>query len=82
NIGAGSVTCNYDGRNKFPTTIGDRCFVGSDTMMVAPVTLGDDSATAAGSTITGDVPAGALGVGRARQQNLEGWAFKKKQMEK
>jgi bifunctional UDP-N-acetylglucosamine pyrophosphorylase/glucosamine-1-phosphate N-acetyltransferase len=82
NIGAGSVTCNYDGKNKFPTTIGDRCFVGSDTMMVAPVTLGDDSMTAAGSTITADVPAGALGVGRARQKNLEGWALKKKQMEK
>jgi bifunctional UDP-N-acetylglucosamine pyrophosphorylase/glucosamine-1-phosphate N-acetyltransferase len=82
NIGAGSVTCNYDGRNKFPTTIGDRCFVGSDTMMVAPVTLGDDSATAAGSTITADVPAGALGLGRARQRNIEGWTSKKKQLEK
>jgi bifunctional UDP-N-acetylglucosamine pyrophosphorylase/glucosamine-1-phosphate N-acetyltransferase len=78
NIGAGSITCNYDGRNKFPTTIGDRCFVGSDTMMVAPVTLGDDSATAAGSTITEDVPSGALGVGRARQRNVEGWTSKKK----
>jgi bifunctional UDP-N-acetylglucosamine pyrophosphorylase/glucosamine-1-phosphate N-acetyltransferase len=82
NIGAGSVTCNYDGRNKFPTTIGDRCFVGSDTMMVAPVALGDDSATAAGSTITADVPAGALGIGRASQKNLANWAFKKKQTEK
>jgi bifunctional UDP-N-acetylglucosamine pyrophosphorylase/glucosamine-1-phosphate N-acetyltransferase len=73
NIGAGSVTCNYDGKNKFPTKIGDRCFVGSDTMMVAPVTLGDDSATAAGSTVTADVPEGALAVGRARQKNIEGW---------
>ena len=82
NIGAGSVTCNYDGKNKFPTTIGDRCFVGSDTMMVAPVVLGDNSATAAGSTITADVPAGALGVGRAPQKNIEGWVSKKKQMEK
>jgi bifunctional UDP-N-acetylglucosamine pyrophosphorylase/glucosamine-1-phosphate N-acetyltransferase len=78
NIGAGSVTCNYDGRNKFPTKIGDRCFVGSDTMMVAPVTLGDDSMTAAGSTITADVPAGALGVGRTRQRNIENWALRKK----
>jgi bifunctional UDP-N-acetylglucosamine pyrophosphorylase/glucosamine-1-phosphate N-acetyltransferase len=73
NIGAGSITCNYDGKNKFPTKIGDRCFVGSDTMMVAPVTLGDDSMTAAGSTITADVPEGALGVGRARQKNIENW---------
>ena len=82
NIGAGSVTCNYDGKNKYPTRIGDRCFVGSDTMMVAPVALGDDSMTAAGSTITADVPDGALAVGRARQKNIEGWAFKKKQQEK
>jgi len=82
NIGAGSVTCNYDGVNKHETRIGDRCLVGSDTMMVAPVTLGDDSVTGAGSTITADVPAGALAVGRARQRNLEGWAMRKKQMEK
>jgi bifunctional UDP-N-acetylglucosamine pyrophosphorylase/glucosamine-1-phosphate N-acetyltransferase len=82
NIGAGSITCNYDGANKSQTRIGDRCFVGSDTMMVAPVSLGDDSMTGAGSTITADVPAGALAVGRARQRNLEGWALKKKQMEK
>ena len=78
NIGAGSVTCNYDGKNKFPTKIGDRCFVGSDTMMVAPVTLGDDSMTAAGSTITADVPEGALGVGRARQRNIENWTHKRR----
>ena len=80
NIGAGSVTCNYDGVNKHATRIGDRCFVGSDTMMVAPITLGDDSTTGAGSTITADVPAGALAVGRARQKNLEGWALRKKQI--
>jgi bifunctional UDP-N-acetylglucosamine pyrophosphorylase/glucosamine-1-phosphate N-acetyltransferase len=78
NIGAGSVTCNYDGKDKCPTKIGNRCFVGSDTMMVAPVTLGDDSMTAAGSTITADVPEGALGIGRARQRNIENWALKKK----
>ena len=83
NIGAGSVTCNYDGVNKNMTRIGDRCFIGSDTMMVAPVTLGDDSITGAGSTITEDVPAGALALGRARQVNLESWAlYKKKQMKK
>jgi bifunctional UDP-N-acetylglucosamine pyrophosphorylase/glucosamine-1-phosphate N-acetyltransferase len=81
NIGAGSVTCNYDGKNKFPTKIGDRCFVGSDTMMVAPVTLGEDSMTAAGSTITADVPSGAMGIARARQKNLEGWARRKKQIQ-
>jgi bifunctional UDP-N-acetylglucosamine pyrophosphorylase/glucosamine-1-phosphate N-acetyltransferase len=79
NIGAGSVTCNYDGQSKFPTTIGDRCFVGSSTMMVAPVVLGSDSTTAAGSTITQDVPEGALGIGRAQQKNVEGWARKKRQ---
>lgn len=82
NIGAGCITCNYDGKNKFPTTIGDRVFVGSDTMMVAPVTLGDDSMTGAGSTITVDVPEGALGIGRARQKNIEGWTLRKKQQEK
>jgi len=79
NIGAGSVTCNYDGVGKHQTKIGNRCFVGSDTMMVAPVTLGDDAMTAAGSTITNDVPSGALAVGRARQKNLEGWSLRRKQ---
>jgi bifunctional UDP-N-acetylglucosamine pyrophosphorylase/glucosamine-1-phosphate N-acetyltransferase len=78
NIGAGSVTCNYDGMRKHQTEIGDRCFVGSDTMMVAPVTLGADSVTAAGSTITADVPPGALAVGRTRQKNLEGWSLREK----
>lgn len=82
NVGAGSITCNYDGKNKFPTQIGDRVFIGSDTMMVAPVVLGNDSTTAAGSVITSDVPEGALGVGRARQKNIEGWAKRKKEMEK
>ena len=82
NIGAGCVTCNYDGKNKFPTTIGDRVFVGSDTMMVAPVKLGNDSMTGAGSTITMDVPEGALGIGRARQKNIEGWTLRRKQQEK
>lgn len=67
NIGAGSITCNYDGQNKWPTVIGDRTFVGSDTMMVAPVTIGDDALVGAGSVITSDVPDGALALGRARQ---------------
>ncbi len=77
NIGAGSITCNYDGSRKNPTQIGDRCFVGSDTMLVAPVVLHDECFTAAGSTITEDVPPGALAVGRARQKNIEGWAGRK-----
>ena len=77
NIGAGTITCNYDGARKNPTRIGDHCFVGSDTMLVAPVTLHDESFTAAGSTITEDVPRGALAVGRARQKNIEGWAHRK-----
>jgi bifunctional UDP-N-acetylglucosamine pyrophosphorylase/glucosamine-1-phosphate N-acetyltransferase len=78
NIGAGTITCNYDGVNKNRTKIGDHCFIGSDTMLVAPVTLGDEASTAAGSAITEDVPAGALGVGRGRQTNIEGWSARKK----
>lgn len=77
NIGAGTITCNYDGTRKNPTRIGDHCFIGSDTMLVAPVTLHDECFTAAGSTITEDVPRGALAVGRARQRNIEGWARRK-----
>lgn len=67
NIGAGSITCNYNGQNKWPTVIGDNTFIGSDTMMVAPVTIGDDALVGAGSVITADVPDGALALGRARQ---------------
>ncbi len=78
NIGAGTITCNYDGEKKNPTVIGNRCFVGSDTMFVAPVTLGDDASTGAGSVITQNVPEGALAVGRARQKNIEGWAQRKR----
>jgi bifunctional UDP-N-acetylglucosamine pyrophosphorylase/glucosamine-1-phosphate N-acetyltransferase len=74
NIGAGVVTCNYDGRAKQRTKIGARAFVGSDTMLIAPVEVGDDATTAAGSVIGQDVPPGALGVGRAKQRNLDGWA--------
>ena len=73
NIGAGTITCNYDGKNKNATMIGDNCFIGSDTMLVAPVVVGSEAMTAAGSVITRDVPAGALGIGRARQTNIEGW---------
>ena len=74
NIGAGTITCNYDGVNKNKTVIGDGCFVGSDTMLVAPVTLGDAATTGAGSTITQDIPAGALGIARERQHNIDGWS--------
>ena len=77
NIGAGSITCNYDGKNKNKTSIGDRTFVGSDTMMVAPVTIGDDCVVAAGSTITKGVPDGSLAVGRSKQKNLENFGRRK-----
>ena len=73
NIGAGTITCNYDGFTKSRTTIGDRVQVGSDTQLVAPVVVGDDAYIGAGSTITKDVPAGALAVSRAPQQHIEDW---------
>jgi bifunctional UDP-N-acetylglucosamine pyrophosphorylase/glucosamine-1-phosphate N-acetyltransferase len=78
NIGAGVVTCNYDGVRKNETKIGARAFIGSDTMLVAPVEIGSGATTAAGSTITQDVPDGALAVGRARQRNIDGWAQRKR----
>ncbi len=74
NLGAGTITANYDGRNKHRTTIGSGVRGGVDTSFVAPVTVGDDAYTAAGSVITEDVPPGALGVARARQSNCEGYA--------
>jgi acetyltransferase-like isoleucine patch superfamily enzyme len=74
NIGAGTITCNYDGAGKYRTAIGKRVFVGSDTTLVAPITLGDGSYIGAGSCITKDVPADALAVGRGRQITKEGWA--------
>ena len=76
NIGAGSITCNYDGENKNKTFIGNNCFVGSDTMFVAPVELLDGAATAAGSVITQAVPENSLGVGRARQTNIADWSLR------
>ena len=76
NIGAGTVTCNYDGVMKHRTRIGKRAFIGSDTMLVAPVTVGDDALTASGSVITEDVPAEALALGRAKQINKPGLATK------
>jgi bifunctional UDP-N-acetylglucosamine pyrophosphorylase/glucosamine-1-phosphate N-acetyltransferase len=74
NIGAGTITCNYDGRHKHPTRIEAGAFIGSDTTLVAPVTIGEGAYVAAGSTITSDVPAGALALGRARQVVKPGWA--------
>ncbi len=74
NIGAGTITCNYDGVNKHVTRIGKGAFVGSDSTLVAPVTVGDGAYIGAGSCITKDVPADALAVGRAKQANIEGWA--------
>lgn len=73
NVGAGTITCNYDGFAKYETVIGDAVFVGSDTMLVAPVTIGDGAMTAAGSVITADVEPGALGVARGRQRNVPGF---------
>jgi len=73
NVGAGTVTCNYDGANKHRTTIGDRAFIGSGTMLVAPVSVGEDSTIGAGSTITKPAPAGKLTVERSRQVTVENW---------
>ncbi len=78
NFGCGTVTVNYDRVKKYRTTIGDRCFIGCNTNLVAPVTLGEGAYTAAGTTVTDDVPAQALAVGRARQINKRDWAAKNK----
>ncbi|MCZ6515646.1 MAG: bifunctional UDP-N-acetylglucosamine diphosphorylase/glucosamine-1-phosphate N-acetyltransferase GlmU [Acidobacteria bacterium] len=81
NIGAGTVTCNYDGKKKFPTHIEDGTFIGSGSMLVAPIRIGKNAYVAAGSTVTKDVPDGALSIGRAHQVNKEGWAEKQKDKE-
>ncbi|HMD40336.1 MAG TPA: bifunctional UDP-N-acetylglucosamine diphosphorylase/glucosamine-1-phosphate N-acetyltransferase GlmU [Candidatus Acidoferrum sp.] len=78
NIGAGTITCNYDGFHKFPTSIGNKVFIGSDTALVAPVRVGDGAYVAAGSTITDNVPADGLAIARGRQVNKLGWAAKKR----
>jgi len=82
NIGAGTITCNYDGVSKFATHIGKNSFVGSDTTLVAPVTVGDGAYIGAGSCITKDVPANALAVGRGRQIVKEGWATARRALQK
>jgi len=74
NIGAGTITCNYDGVNKYQTTIEAGAFIGSDSQLVAPVTVGRDAYVGAGSTVTKDVPRGALALTRVKQVNVEGWA--------
>ena len=73
NIGAGTITCNYDGFEKHPTIIGDRVFVGSNVELVAPVKVGDRSSIGAGTTVTKDVPEGALAISRVKQKNIKGW---------
>ena len=77
NIGAGTITCNYDGKNKHKTKIGDKSFVGTNSSLVAPITIGSNAYVAAGSVITKDVPDNALGVGRSKQKNKENWSKKK-----
>jgi len=78
NIGAGTITCNYDGFQKYPTSIGNKVFIGSDSALVAPVRIGDGAYIAAGSTITENVPSDGLGIARGRQVNKPGWAAKKR----
>jgi bifunctional UDP-N-acetylglucosamine pyrophosphorylase/glucosamine-1-phosphate N-acetyltransferase len=78
NIGAGTITCNYDGFHKYPTSIGNKVFIGSDTALVAPVRVGDGAYIAAGSTITENVPSDGLGIARGRQVNKPRWAAKKR----
>jgi bifunctional UDP-N-acetylglucosamine pyrophosphorylase/glucosamine-1-phosphate N-acetyltransferase len=79
NLGASTITANYDGYRKHRTTIGSRVKTSVDTTLVAPVTVGDDAYTGAGSVITDDVPDGALGMARARQQNIDGYAERRRE---
>lgn len=78
NLGAGTITCNYDGQNKHHTEVGDNTFVGSDTMLVAPVNIGSDVVIGAGSVITKDIPDGSLAVARSRERIIDDWARRKK----
>ncbi|HTP25098.1 MAG TPA: bifunctional UDP-N-acetylglucosamine diphosphorylase/glucosamine-1-phosphate N-acetyltransferase GlmU, partial [Anaeromyxobacteraceae bacterium] len=75
NVGCGTITCNYDGQKKNPTIIGDGAFIGSDSILVAPITVGEGAYVAAGSTLTADVPPNALAVARSRQVTKEGWVL-------
>jgi bifunctional UDP-N-acetylglucosamine pyrophosphorylase/glucosamine-1-phosphate N-acetyltransferase len=78
NVGAGTITCNYDGTTKHPTVIEDGAFIGSDSQLIAPVRVGAGAYVAAGSTITDDVPAGSLAIGRGKQVNKDGWVARNK----
>jgi bifunctional UDP-N-acetylglucosamine pyrophosphorylase/glucosamine-1-phosphate N-acetyltransferase len=80
NVGAGTITCNYDGVGKHRTEIGKNAFIGSNSALVAPVKIGDGAYVGSGSVITDDVPPDALAVGRARQANKEGWARRRRQL--
>ncbi len=80
NFGCGTITTNYDGFKKYRCTIGDNAFIGCNTNLVAPVTVGEGAYIAAGATITKDVPADALAVARSRQENKEGWAARRRRM--
>ena len=82
NFGCGTVTVNYDGTSKFRTVIGDRAFIGCNTNLVAPVQIGEGAYTAAGSTITGDVPADSLAIARSVQVNKKQWAAKRRSRRK
>ena len=82
NVGAGTITCNYDGTKKYPTIIEDGAFIGSDTQLIAPVRVGKGAYVAAGSSITEDVPDGALGIARGRQANVDGWVARRKAQSK
>jgi bifunctional UDP-N-acetylglucosamine pyrophosphorylase/glucosamine-1-phosphate N-acetyltransferase len=79
NIGAGTITCNYDGVNKHKTILEDGVFIGSDSQLVAPVRVGKGAYVGAGSTITKDVPPGALALSRTPQRTVEGWADRKRE---
>jgi bifunctional UDP-N-acetylglucosamine pyrophosphorylase / glucosamine-1-phosphate N-acetyltransferase len=81
NIGAGTITCNYDGVRKYQTVIGDGVFLGSDTQLIAPVTVGAGAIIAAGTTVTEDVPADALVIGRVPQVNRAGWASRRRALQ-
>ncbi len=78
NVGAGTITCNYDGEKKYPTVIEDGAFIGSDSQLVAPVKIGKDAYVGSGTTVREDVPGGALAVSAGKQRNIEDWAKKRK----
>ena len=78
NIGAGTITCNYDGKNKNKTHIGDNSFIGTNSSLVAPVNIGKNAYVGAGSTITKDVPDNSLGISRSKQRNVQDWSKKEK----